>query len=199
MNKKVLVGSIISVVILILVTFTSVVGYRAVESNVKVSPLFTVRTSRAVNKESKDLSCDYVGKGEETNIHLSGRMKRVEQAQKAVDIISNMDDKAFSKFVARFILHLKYQEYLTRKEISEISHALYDTRNPNEMKNYNKNNFYDTFIITCEDTLEYLTCYNFLCILSSIAFIIQLILLSIAAWITSHTCVAVCNTWMCNI
>ena len=42
MNNKILIGSIASVVILILVSFTSVVGYNSVESDVKVSPLFNI-------------------------------------------------------------------------------------------------------------------------------------------------------------
>jgi len=73
MNKKILIGSIIAVAILILVSFTSVVGYRRVESNVKDSPLFNIRSSRAVDKEGKDFTTDYVGKGEEINIPVPKR------------------------------------------------------------------------------------------------------------------------------
>jgi len=43
MQKKILIGSIASVIILILVSFTSVVGYNSVESDVKDSPLFNIR------------------------------------------------------------------------------------------------------------------------------------------------------------
>ena len=68
MNKKILIGSILSVAILILVSFTSVVGYNSVDSDMKPSPLFNIRTSRAIDKESQDLSCEYVGKGEEINL-----------------------------------------------------------------------------------------------------------------------------------
>ncbi len=67
MNNKILIGSIIAVAILIGVSFTSVVGYNSIESDKKLSPLFNIRTSRAVDKDSKDLSCEYVGKGEDTN------------------------------------------------------------------------------------------------------------------------------------
>jgi hypothetical protein len=42
MNKKILIDSIIAVEILVLVSFTSVVGYISVESDVKISPLFNI-------------------------------------------------------------------------------------------------------------------------------------------------------------
>ena len=64
MNKKILLGSIIAAVILVLVSFTSVVGYSSVKSTSgKASPLFSIRTSRAIDEETKDFTCDYVGKG----------------------------------------------------------------------------------------------------------------------------------------
>jgi len=47
MKKKIIVGSIIAVVILLLVSFTSVVGYQSVESDSKiVLPLFKVRNNQ---------------------------------------------------------------------------------------------------------------------------------------------------------
>ena len=86
-----------------------------------------------------------------------------------------MSDKAFNYLVARIILYLKSQE---QKDTSDVLKALFYIReNPNEMKYYDiKDNSLET--------LEYLTCYEFLCIISSIAFIIQVILLSILNIIT---------------
>ena len=75
MNKKILIGSIIAVVILILVSFTGVVGYQTTKSSTiaTASPLFAVRSSRAIDEESGDIACDYVGNGEEISITLSVR------------------------------------------------------------------------------------------------------------------------------
>ena len=58
MNKKILMGSIVSVAILILVSFTGVVGYQTTKSSTiaRASPLFTVRSNRAIDKESKDFT-----------------------------------------------------------------------------------------------------------------------------------------------
>ena len=61
MRKKLLLGSIIAVVILILVSFTGVVGYQTTKSSTiaRASPLFSVRSKRAIDEEIKDLTCDY--------------------------------------------------------------------------------------------------------------------------------------------
>ena len=130
MNKKILIGCIIGVTILVGVSFTSVVSYSSVKTASTLnSPLFGIRTSRAVNKESKDLRCYYFGKGEETDISLSSRMNIAEQSHKVIDIISKMSDKAFSRFVARIMLNLKYQG---QKDKSDVLQALfYIRKNPN--------------------------------------------------------------------
>ncbi|UCF13043.1 MAG: hypothetical protein JSW06_01990 [Thermoplasmatales archaeon] len=190
MNEKILIGSIIAVVILILVSFTGVVGYQTTKSSTiaKASPLFTVRSKRAIGEESKDITCDYIGKGEETSIHLSSRIKRAEQVQKVIDIISKMDDKAFRHLVAQIILNMKYQEQITGKEISDVLQALHHIRrNLNDMK------YYDTKNSPIE-TLEYITCFGFpACIIRSIIEILIWTLAEIIWFITSKlTCDTPC-------
>ena len=48
MKKKIIIGSIIAVAILVGVSLTSVVGYKRVESDFRESPLFNVRSERAI-------------------------------------------------------------------------------------------------------------------------------------------------------
>ena len=68
MKKKILIGSIIAVVILVLVSFSSVVGYRSVNSDSKIeSPLFRIRN------EKGEVSSNYLGKGEDITIPLGPR------------------------------------------------------------------------------------------------------------------------------
>ena len=97
MKKKILIGSIIAVVILVLVSFTSVVGYNSVKSNVKTSPLFKVRTNRAIGEESKDITCMFVGKG--ITLLFPKRDDKSVLTQKVVDRINRMDDKTFERFI----------------------------------------------------------------------------------------------------
>jgi len=100
MNKKILICSIIAVVILILVSFTGVVGYQTTKSSTiaRASPLFTVRSSRAIDEDSKDFTCDYVGKGEEAELHIPMRNNRLVLLDKINDRISKMDVEEFNHF-----------------------------------------------------------------------------------------------------
>jgi len=97
MDKKILIGSIIAICILIGVSFTSVVGYNSVESDVKASPLFNIRSSRAIDKESEDFSCEYFGKGDVVNLLIPNRDDEKEKIRKIIEIIQKMDDESFNK------------------------------------------------------------------------------------------------------
>ncbi len=61
MRKKILIGSVVSVLMLILLSFTSIVGYRSVTSDVKISPLFTIRTQRTIDEDTGKVSCEQLG------------------------------------------------------------------------------------------------------------------------------------------
>ncbi len=99
MSKKLLIGSIIAIIIIVGVSFTSVVGYNGVESNLKASPLFNIRTNRAIDEESHDLTYDYVGKGEEIDIPIPKRNITIELISKAIKIISKMDKNELKKLI----------------------------------------------------------------------------------------------------
>ncbi len=184
MNKKILIGSIIAVVILVLMSFTGVVGYQTTKSSTisRVSPLFSIRSKRAIGQEQKDITTDYLGYGEATNIQFSSRIERAEKVQKAVNIISKMNDRAFSKMVARIILQLRNQEQMTDIETSDALQALqYIRKNPNDIK------YYDTKNNPRDITFEYLTCSGFPgCLIETIALIFMIILLFIYNIITSQ-------------
>jgi hypothetical protein len=97
MNKKILIGVIIAITILIGVSFTSVVGYRSVESGVNASPLFNIRTNRAIDEEWEDLNCAYVGKGDVVNLLIPNRDDEKEKIRKIIEIIQKMDEESFNK------------------------------------------------------------------------------------------------------
>ncbi len=133
MNNKILIGSIIAVAILIGVSFTSVVGYNSIESDKKLSPLFNIRTSRAVDKDSKDLSCEYVGKGEEINILIPKIDNNKALIQEVIDRIRKMDDKTYDELIDLLIQHIQekddFQDY-TKEEISLFINQLENRRPP---------------------------------------------------------------------
>ncbi|UCD13577.1 MAG: hypothetical protein JSW60_08480 [Thermoplasmatales archaeon] len=137
MNKKLLVGSIIAVAVLIGISFTSVVGYSSVKSNVKASPLFTIRTQRAIDEESKDLTCDYVGKGEECFLSIPKRDNKTELIIKVIDALRKMDNKEFNLLKNRVIYFLFEENKIkSRVNIIEIDKILNKLRNDEDGKLY---------------------------------------------------------------
>jgi hypothetical protein len=124
MNKKILIGSIIAVVILVLVSFTGVVGYSSVKSNSgKVSPLFSVRTNRAIGEESKDLTCNYIRMG--NILPFPKRDDRTVTIQKVIDSIRRMDDETFENFIAYIIDPTRKDNRLNGINPDRIREALY--------------------------------------------------------------------------
>lgn len=71
MNKNILIYCPILIALIILVSITSVIGNQNVKSNpVLISPLFGVRTNRAINNEQNAVKSNNIGKGREINILL---------------------------------------------------------------------------------------------------------------------------------
>ncbi len=137
MNKKILLGSIIAGAVLIGVSFTTVVGYRSATSDVRASPLFNIRSSRAIDVESRDLSCEYVGMGEDFILSIPKRDSRTALIQKVIDRISKMDDLTFDKFIGLVVNHLKQENIIDEKAISKIITLLKQLRNaPMNPENY---------------------------------------------------------------
>jgi hypothetical protein len=63
MEQRLLIcGSAIAVVVLVLASFSPVVGYNSAKFSVRDSPLFSVRTKRAIHEVSHGFHKDYIGK-----------------------------------------------------------------------------------------------------------------------------------------
>ena len=142
MNKKILIGSIIAVAILVGVSLTSVVGYQSVESNLKESPLFNVRSGRAIEKDGNDLTFDYVGKGEQSNIVIPIRDASNMQIQKWLKILSKMDSTTLKKLVG--LLTKNHLNNLESTDVKEMLQLL--SCNPNQFNNHTKSKL--TFVYT---------------------------------------------------
>lgn len=139
MNKNnIIIGSICVLAILILVSFTSVVGYQSTKNkNAKTSPLFNIRTGRAIDQENEDFMCDYIGKSEVMTIFFPPKNNTIMLFQKAIDSISKMDDLAFNRFVDKVINKLCESNVVIDEDllkIKELFHFLRD--NPEDAKKY---------------------------------------------------------------
>ncbi len=131
MDIKILVGSIIAIVILVGVSFTSVVGYSIVKSTTgKESPLFDIRANRAIGEESKVLTGNYVGKGNALTITKKDGSEVLTRI--IIDNIRMMDDKTFEKSIAFLIDYMQKDKRFNRFNSNEITEALYLIRNSDE-------------------------------------------------------------------
>ena len=115
MDKKLLIcGSIIAIVVLVLASFSPVVGFVSIKSSVKDSPLFSVRTQRAIGQESEGLTSNYLRKGD--LIQFPIRNGKTVQFQKIIDTVKGMDDKTFNRFIEQ-VAH-RYRRDHKNMEIS---------------------------------------------------------------------------------
>ena len=137
MNNKILISSMIVIAMLIGVSFTSVVGYKSVDSNIRESPLFNTRINSALKKDNKDYSYDYLGKSKASLIFFPKRDKTLISFQKVVDGISKMDDLTFNIFVDKVIIKLCESKFLKEKDFLKIRELLNFIRNnPEDAKKY---------------------------------------------------------------
>ena len=132
MNKKMIICSIGAAIFIVLASLTPVVGFQSVKSNVKASPLFSVRSKRAIDEESRDLACDYVGKGEESIIQLPKRTDITKQQRKMIITLSKMNDKEFNQFLTSILNYFRKQDSNKNENIKEFTMILYQLRNTND-------------------------------------------------------------------
>lgn len=95
MDRRILaLGSIIAVAILLGVSFTSVVGYSSNNSkSVKASPLYNIRSNRAIENGEDVTTCDYVGKGKGYTIPLPNLESRIALIKQILGEIKKIDNK----------------------------------------------------------------------------------------------------------
>jgi hypothetical protein len=133
---KKLIGSIITVAVLISVSFTSVVGYRSVASDVKASPLFNIRNRRALDEENKVLTSEYVGKDETYLITFPKLDSTALYIKDAINIITDMDDITYTKFIDLLLKRMYQDKVIQKGDIPNIMVKLHQFKtNPDKIKN----------------------------------------------------------------
>ena len=144
MNKKVLYGSIFTIAVIILVSFSSAVEMQSIESSTKNdSPLFNIRTNKANEKESTNLTCDFVGKGKSIDIPILNRDIFVINLIKSLKYLMKMDKNEIKKSLTEFMSN----QEIWLNAIKKIDEGLF--KNFSEFLNNNKtwikslNNFDD--------------------------------------------------------
>jgi hypothetical protein len=145
MNRKILFGSIIALCILVGVSFTSAVGYRSIASDVKASPLFNIRSSRAIDEESGDFTTDYVGNGHTINLIIPDKDDEKEKMRNTIGIIQELDDDSYNKFVDYVVNKILTNNDFKDVKIDDLILAFKEIRNNEELillDNANVNGMY---------------------------------------------------------
>jgi len=133
MKMKILFGGIGAVALLVLVSFTNVVNVQSTRSDsITDSPLYSIRTQKAINKESKTiLTLNYLGKGF-NELSFSLRDNRTTLIRRAIEIIEKMDEKSISTFITMNIGNQR--KIISNLEIYNAINQL--KRNPDILTNY---------------------------------------------------------------
>jgi len=110
MNNKILIGSIIAITVLIGTSFTSVVGYKSITSDVIASPLFNIRSSRAIDEKNNIVTSEYVGKDRILNISIPKRNFTMAIIGDAISKIKHMYKGEIDKLRDNIMNHNLYKD-----------------------------------------------------------------------------------------
>jgi hypothetical protein len=135
-NIRYLVG-ILSCIIIILAGLSPVIGYKNVVSSVKDSPLFHLRTQRAIDKEQNIQRCTYLGKGKEVIFPVFRQHNKVLLHKEMMEALFNMNDKELYDFAKLVINNMNHNMKQRNIDINDVLLAFsYLKENPKIFKNY---------------------------------------------------------------
>jgi len=121
-DKKVLFGSLIAIIIIILPSINSVISVQTDNKSISdVSPLFYIRTDRAIGKESQNLiKSNYIGNKNTVTIPLTFHSKAT-ITQNVLQKIKEIDIRLFN----RLFTYLKKATHNSENPPSEVLKAIH--------------------------------------------------------------------------
>ena len=175
MNKKLVLGSSIVVVILVMMSVTGVIGYQTTSTTMtKASPLFNVRSKRAIDEESNDLTCDYVGKGDNINLLFPNRNVNNRFISNLIDIINKLNQESKKRITDSVIEQLLLENIIlyNNNEIENTVHEFF--KNPEIFMNTLSDNNSSTYNEIICPTPYYTVFYQFIpiCFIPAIFYVI---------------------------
>jgi len=137
MKNKILLGSIAAVIVIVLASYTSVVGFQSTKlKHIRVSPVFDIRAKRAIEKESHtSFTCDYIGKESMHTLVIPSRNSNGQRAQKIIETIAKMNDHQIEELVNLILQYQQKDDGLNDINVSKITYVLhYIKDNPEKVK-----------------------------------------------------------------
>ena len=122
MKRKIFIGCLGSVILLILVSFTSVVGSQTAQSGNKFvpsSPLFTSQTLRSIDEKAPEIKSNYLGKGNELNLFPLKNSLNEDMFNKAIKIFSK-NPALLNKLIDNLDNFPYFRELLNKYGVNEI-------------------------------------------------------------------------------
>jgi len=128
-KRPLIVVSICAVVLLVVGSLSNVVGYQSVLSTtVNDSPLFNVRTQRAINQQQNSITSQYLGMGiNELSFPLRDTDSKM--IQKFINRIRTMDDETFNRFIDYAVNQINHNPKLKNINSQDIISILYHLKN----------------------------------------------------------------------
>lgn len=192
MKTKLVVGSIIAVVILILLSFTSVVGFQSVKSDSKIaSPLFRIRNQKG------EITSNYIRKGDTVGIYFPAEKSKIASVQGVIVKIRNMNDDENNKFIDYIHNNFYSKSIIEEREFNNLVILLEKIRNnPYEfMSNVQLDN--EGFFTTLAMSKYALYKELFVGILLSIILLI-IIFIAFYAYLLKQISISFSETCMCK-
>lgn len=124
MAKKLLFGGIITIIVIIGLSFTSVVGYNSVKSDVKLSPLFNQRFRMTIDGDFTRFNSNYLGKDEDVELSIPKRDNAVTIYLRVIDEISNMGDAELKVLKENLFKEIRKQFRFTDEGLNHLSESL---------------------------------------------------------------------------
>ena len=145
-KTPIILVSICAVVLLVLGSLSNVVGYQSMKSTaMSESPLFSIRTQRAINQQQNILTSKFLGMGKENLLQFPISNNRTELLIKAIEYIGKMDDKKFKQFIELCIQRVKQDNIFRDTNLNGLLQIFHKLRiNPEKTSDVvNKNNTFE--------------------------------------------------------
>jgi hypothetical protein len=129
-KKKNIIGSIGTVALILLTSFTMVIGKQVNNETSANSPLFALRIQKTINREKKAITSYYLGRGRENEIPFIYRDNRFETLNIIIERISKMGDNQLTELAG-----LIGSNTMINANRQQILRLLYQIKNnPDEIK-----------------------------------------------------------------
>ncbi len=138
-NKKILLGCIGAIVVIILASFSSAIGGQTRNlSGMENSPLFHIRTLRTTdNSNGEGITTGYIGKEKSITLLLSTHSNTQLFFQKEIESLTKLDEASFNNFLETAVNKLLEAEMVDKEDIPRLKELIHFLReNPDELKSY---------------------------------------------------------------